>query len=404
MQSILVPEYYKKFQCIGGACEDTCCAGWTITVDKPTYQKYKKVKEPKLKELLENKVKRDRKSKHDVAYAKIVLDENNLCPMVLEDGLCKIHKELGEKYLCNTCVTYPRHITKVGTVIEKSLTLSCPEAARLALLNKDGIGFEEVQEPINARGTLAGILSLEKHPYFWDLRMFIISLIQNRQQSLEIRLMLLGIFFQKLEEIRKGDYKEQLPILMQSIIDRFNDVDYIASLSKIDRNLHYQLNLAKDLIRYRLSNTISSKKYLDILNQLIEGVSLGEGEKKWTIEESIEIYKAVDEKIYRPFISEHEYILENYIVNYIYKNLFPYDKGTLFESYMVLVINVSLIKIHLIGMAAKQNQLTTDMFIECIQQLSKTIEHNSAYLNGVCDGMKKSGYATLAHMCALNKN
>ena len=71
---------------------------------------------------------------------------------------------------------------------------------------------------------------------------------------------------------------------------------------------------------------------------------------------------------------------------------------------MVLVINVSLIKIHSIGMAAKQNQLTTDMFIECIQQLSKTIEHNSAYLNGVCDGMKKSGYATLAHMCALIKN
>ena len=56
---------------------------------------------------------------------------------------------------------------------------------------------------------------------------------------------------------------------------------------------------------------------------------------------------------------------------------------------MVLVINVSLIKIHLIGMAAKQNQLTTDMFIECIQQLSKTIEHNSVYLSGVCDGMKK---------------
>ena len=45
MRTILVPEYYKQFQCIGGACEDTCCAGWNITVDKPTYQKYKKVKE-----------------------------------------------------------------------------------------------------------------------------------------------------------------------------------------------------------------------------------------------------------------------------------------------------------------------------------------------------------------------
>lgn len=404
MQSILIPEYYKQFQCIGGACEGTCCAGWTITVDKSTYQKYKKVKEPNLKELLANKVKRDRKSNSEAAYAKIVLDENNLCPMVLEDGLCKIHKELGEKYLCNTCVTYPRHITKVGTVIEKSLTLSCPEAARLALLNKDGIGFEEVQEPRNARGTVAGILSLEKHLYFWDLRMFIISLIQNRQQPLEIRLMMLGIFLQKVGEIGECDYKEQLPSLMQGMIDRFNDVGYIESLSQIDRNLHYQINLAKDLIEYRLSSVIRTKKYLDILNQLLEGLALGDSKGELDIDESIRLYKAVDEKIYRPFIIEHEYILENYIVNYIYKNLFPYDKGTLFESYMVLVINVSLMKIHLIGMAAKQNQLTTDMIIECIQQLSKVIEHNSSYLNGVCDGMKKSGYATLAHMCALIKN
>lgn len=34
MRRILVPEYLDEFSCIGGACEDTCCAGWNITVDK----------------------------------------------------------------------------------------------------------------------------------------------------------------------------------------------------------------------------------------------------------------------------------------------------------------------------------------------------------------------------------
>ena len=27
------PHYYKKFQCIASDCEDTCCAGWAITID-----------------------------------------------------------------------------------------------------------------------------------------------------------------------------------------------------------------------------------------------------------------------------------------------------------------------------------------------------------------------------------
>ena len=27
------PDYYEKFSCIAGACEDTCCAGWEIDID-----------------------------------------------------------------------------------------------------------------------------------------------------------------------------------------------------------------------------------------------------------------------------------------------------------------------------------------------------------------------------------
>ena len=42
------PSYLKNFKCIGGACEDTCCAGWSIEVDEGTYKKYKKVKNSSL--------------------------------------------------------------------------------------------------------------------------------------------------------------------------------------------------------------------------------------------------------------------------------------------------------------------------------------------------------------------
>ena len=34
----LMPRYTERFRCIGSACEDTCCASWTIHIDKKTYK------------------------------------------------------------------------------------------------------------------------------------------------------------------------------------------------------------------------------------------------------------------------------------------------------------------------------------------------------------------------------
>ena len=41
---ITIPDYYKEFECIADKCEDTCCAGWQIVIDKETLKKYIKVK------------------------------------------------------------------------------------------------------------------------------------------------------------------------------------------------------------------------------------------------------------------------------------------------------------------------------------------------------------------------
>ena len=28
-----VPHYWNQFQCTGGSCPDSCCAGWQIQID-----------------------------------------------------------------------------------------------------------------------------------------------------------------------------------------------------------------------------------------------------------------------------------------------------------------------------------------------------------------------------------
>jgi lysine-N-methylase len=64
------------------------------------------------------------------------------CPF-MEEKLCGIQKTLGEDKLSDTCATYPRNNRLLGGQHEQSLTLSCPEAARLALLQADAMDFVE---------------------------------------------------------------------------------------------------------------------------------------------------------------------------------------------------------------------------------------------------------------------
>ncbi len=406
MRPILIPEYLSEFNCIGGACEDTCCAGWNVTIDKKTYQAYRKVRQPEMAEKLQKYVKRDRKKNDETNYAKFILDEDKNCNMMLDDGLCSIHKELGEEFLCNTCAIYPRNLTQVGGVTEKSLTLSCPEAARVVLLREEGLGFIETEEPKNTSGLMNKVLGLEKYPYFWDLRIFTIQLMQNRQHSIEIRLIILGLFIQKIEQLKPSELEQELPITMQDYLNRLNNEEFIESLKQIKGNLNFQLNLTRVLINYRISGGDISDKYAKVLQSLIEGLDFegNDDNEVQDMEETILKYQESYQNFYEPFMKNKEYMLENYIVNYVFKNLFPNDYNTLFESYIMLVLHFNLIKLHLVGVAAKERKLTQEMVINCVQQLAKVIEHNPAYLQGVREGMEDAGYTTMGHMFVMISN
>ncbi len=125
------PHYYKKFQCIASECEDTCCAGWAITIDQKSLEKYRHADGPmkaRLKESVDWKQKCFKQREHRCAFLN---DEN----------LCDLYTGMGPDSLCWTCKTYPRHIEVFDGVREVSLCLSCIEAARIILGTKEPVRF-----------------------------------------------------------------------------------------------------------------------------------------------------------------------------------------------------------------------------------------------------------------------
>ena len=145
---MIIPKYFETFKCIGGICEDNCCIGWDVDIDKSTYLKYKNVSHPQMRKELDKFVhKNEYVYDESINYAFAVLNEKKECSFLNADRLCMIHKHLGESYLSNVCNSYPRMTNKVDQVVERSATPSCPEIARLLLLDPHAMTMIDVQTP-----------------------------------------------------------------------------------------------------------------------------------------------------------------------------------------------------------------------------------------------------------------
>ncbi|MGB9858964.1 MAG: flagellin lysine-N-methylase, partial [Moorellaceae bacterium] len=296
----------------------------------------------------------------------------------------------------------------VNEVIEKSATLSCPEAAKLALLNPEVMEFDEVEEPLLRPGVVRLRLNTadikwvnRPEKYFWNLRVLTIDLLQNRTLILEDRLILLGMFCQKLKEYVDSGRVKEIPALIDSYNRVMVDGAIQESLESIPAQSAIQMKLLKELADQRFPFVVRSTRYLECFAECLHGLQYTQEAK---VEEIGERYAGAYADYYRPFMEEHGYILEHYLVNYVFKNLFPFDRKTVFDSYIMLVVHYALIKLILIGMSAFHKGLTPELVVKLIQSFSKTMEHNTPYLNRVLDLLHANGYDTMAWMAILIRN
>lgn len=119
------PEYYDDFRCLAGDCPDSCCKEWAVAVDGETLAKYRA-----LPGALGEAV---RQTLREEDGETVLFSQGGHCPLQQRDGLCRIHRELGQEALCDVCREYPRLSHDYGTFLELGLELSCPQAAKQIL-------------------------------------------------------------------------------------------------------------------------------------------------------------------------------------------------------------------------------------------------------------------------------
>ena len=121
----LYPTIYHTFQCKADRCENTCCQLWTIDIDEVTAERYHTTTGP-LGESLRQAITVDDEGSHFV-FSK----EQPMCPLLNENGLCKVVLELGEEGLCDTCHMHPRFYKYIEDLELCGVGLSCEASVEL---------------------------------------------------------------------------------------------------------------------------------------------------------------------------------------------------------------------------------------------------------------------------------
>ncbi|MCB2299851.1 flagellin lysine-N-methylase [Clostridium tagluense] len=387
------PRYLKEFKCVGGKCKDSCCVGWDIDIDKITFRQYYKVQDKEMKRMFQKNVhNNDDYLDSNVDYGKVKLASGKRCPFLDEENYCIIYSRLGEEYLSNVCTSFPRIINKVDGCYEMSLDVACLEAARIILLKEEGIQFEESTETLEKHIISSDIDTKSKKfnnspvKYFKEIRDLSIKIIKNRKIDLTQRLYILGEFINTLEKESKYNYNNVPKFIKEYDINSISDsheknpLSYIAGMDFFKKMVGF-LNVFKEV------DSLSFKEYT---KQIIVEFKF---EEEGGISKHLELYIKAFEDYTEKFINNDSYIFENYLVNFIYNNMFPFSVTELmFDGYIMLLIRYSFIRFYLVGKYLYNKQESKEAIVEFIQVFSKTIGHHKTYTADVVNYIKENKF------------
>lgn len=386
------PKYLKEFKCIGGECEDSCCIGWDIDIDKITFRQYYKVKDQEMKKMFQKNVHNNEYCQApDVDYGKVKLKKDKRCPFLDECNYCIIQSKLGEEYLSNVCTSFPRILNKIDGYYEMSLDVSCPEAARILLLKEEGIEFEENEETLGKHIISSEIDTKSKEfknlpiKYFKEIRDLSIKIIKNRNFDLNRRLYILGEFINELEEELKYNYENVLKFIKEYDINSVKD-----PYEKDDFSYLLQVDFFKKTMKYlNILNEVDSLSFKDYTKEVMDGFNFEDD----NISKYANVYIEAFEEYSKEYMIENSFIFENYLVNFIYNYMFPFSENqSVFDGYIMLLMRYSFIRFYLVGKYIVNKNESKEEIVRFIQVFSKSIGHHRNYLVNLLKYIKEKEF------------
>ena len=347
---VFAPSYLWDFLCDGSACDCRCCRDWRIPVDAAAWERLARLPSKARKSVFAKLVEKEEsgwETKHEKGGA---------CSFLGADGLCFLQTTHGEDYLPDVCDSYPRVSYRFDDFIERSLALTCPVAARLALLPESPMQFEERTVPARRASSsthppMEALLIREK---LRALQLQMIAILQDRTRPLRLRFLHLGRFLAVIET----RYGNRLP-----------DAEVLAACAE---------NIKPAVETRRRGPSYTRLRYMGELM-----AALYEAEEDYTPGRLNELAACLSEcetESENLLHSIHGHILENLAVNELFLRLYPFScAGGFLANFKLFVLRFRAAEFPLLLKASSKNaQLDSETVLLLLGRIMEKLDHNRA--------------------------
>ena len=389
------PRYVGRFSCTGAACEDNCCTGWTVHIDKKTFNAYRQTKQPELMDRMATQVKRVRSLASDTNYARIeMLPDTLACPF-LEEKLCSVQRELGEDKLSDTCATYPRKSRVLGGQHQQALTLSCPEAARLALLAPDAMDLVEMSGKVRAESVIQIRSKQGLTPEMMEsVSLFCLKLMKVSSLSLWQKLAALGVFTEQLTATLKRGGQAGVPALLNDFDTMVSSGAIAEALSAMLPDYAIQATIFSGLWQIK-NNRKNSAVQQSVQAMVVKGLGADPVTNLVTQQQLIDNYRAGVQRLPEA-LKEAPYLLENFLLNEMFSEGFPFSEASPYEHFLKLVTHFGLVRFMLAVQCNHADHLpTVEHMARTVQVFSRKYQHDAEFAKRVNAALKNSGWDAL---------
>lgn len=392
------PGYLAQFRCVGSACPENCCTGWSVSIDKPSYQRYREVRSEPLAGTLRTHLVRSPQGdgKH---YAEIRMQPDGACPFLDSQRLCSIQAQLGEQALSRTCSQYPRLYGQDAQAFQVHASLSCPEAARLALSDPAALDPVQItlpfanpeQVPVNTRRSAPAAPPADPvRQHAALIGAAVQSLVRLPQFTASQALVQAGLLVRRLARIEAQAAAGELALAqaLEHYLSPQNLAEAPQLLERLPVAYAAQLSMLFESTQRYLSVHKARPSFMALIQDVGQGLAIEQGG-----EASITRLRAAHRDRWAPLEAAQPQLLKNYLLNDLGKSLFPTtDRSGLEREFMALAVRFGLIRLYVLGLAALRGEdFGIEDVVRVVYVVSRNMEHSRSFMSSVMDDLAAKG-------------
>ncbi len=399
------PRYFKDFHCIGSECKDTCCKGWTIDWSEDEVEKVKNAPNcsNELKALIDSTFSEKVIIPNKGERYKAAFTKSGYCPLMTEEGLCRVQKELGAEYLSKTCMDYPRRRIFTDTINFRACHLSCSAVTKRLITDEKAMDLvnvaanenEDVKAVCNTPEKLATNPALK---FRRELMEFFYEIIGDKKHDIETNIILGALAAQSLSKLADSGRIDRISEAIKQLRTQLHNGAQLKNIENIKPNYYLRLGFLGKVL-----TNIVGYSAISALNDE-------------TGTPNTDLYDKGEKRLDEMFGSD--FWLRNIALNLIFEQALPFKftEKSIYDNYSIYAVIFACFKLNAIATAACGYKINSTLPSgikityegkECISGLAAIISRqlcqNEQRMKMILTALQENGFTSPAYLALLVK-